>query len=54
VGLAIIHWLAYKKAFSTWWRVIPAWLYTVLLAIGMNIALFFLPQHHKAFIYFQF
>jgi alginate O-acetyltransferase complex protein AlgI len=53
-GLAIIHWLAYLKLFSTWWRVIPAWLYTVLLAIGLNIALYFLPQHHKAFIYFQF
>jgi alginate O-acetyltransferase complex protein AlgI len=53
-GLAVIHFLAYRKVFSTWWRVIPAWLYTVLLALGLNIALYFLPQHHKAFIYFQF
>lgn len=53
-GLALLHWLNYRKVFSTWWRVVPAWLYTVLLGIGVVIALYFLPQHHKAFIYFQF
>ena len=53
-ALALIHWLNYRKVFAVWWRQIPAWLYTTLLALGVAAALFFVPQHYKAFIYFQF
>jgi alginate O-acetyltransferase complex protein AlgI len=53
-GFAIIHWLGYKGYLATWWRRIPDWLYAILLGIGLAIALFFLPQRYKAFIYFQF
>jgi len=52
--LAVMHYLAYKGVFATWWRRIPAWLYTTLLALGVTVALQFVPQRFKAFIYFQF
>ena len=52
--LAVIHYLAHKGVFSTWWRRIPTWLYTTLLALGVAVALHFIPQRYKAFIYFQF
>jgi len=53
-GLAVLHWLASRRAFATWWRRIPDWLYAALLGCGLALALYFVPQHYKAFIYFQF
>ena len=53
-GLLILHGLASRGAFATWWRRIPDWLYAALLGIGLALALYFVPQHYKAFIYFQF
>ena len=54
VALAVIHWLASRQCFATWWRRIPDWLYAALLGVGMSIALAFKPLQYKAFIYFQF
>ena len=54
VALAVIHWLASRQCFATWWRRIPDWLYAALLGLGMSVALAFKPLQYKAFIYFQF
>jgi alginate O-acetyltransferase complex protein AlgI len=54
VVLAVLHWLASRQLFATWWRRIPDWLYAALLGIGLSIALAFKPLQYKAFIYFQF
>jgi alginate O-acetyltransferase complex protein AlgI len=53
-GLTVLHWLASRKIFTSWWRRIPEWAYAGLLGVGLGVALFFVPQHFKAFIYFQF
>ncbi len=54
VGLALIHYVNSRRWLSTWWQRIPQWLFSMLLAAGMTIALFFVPAKYKAFIYFQF
>ena len=54
LALAVIHYLAYRKVFATWWRQIPDWLYGFLLGVGLAVALYFVPAQYKAFIYFQF
>jgi hypothetical protein len=53
-GLAIVHWLNSRRAFSGWWRRIPDWAYSALLGVGVALALFFMPTKYKPFIYFQF
>jgi alginate O-acetyltransferase complex protein AlgI len=53
-GLAVVHWMNSRTLFATWWRRIPDWLYAALLGIGLAVALCFMPQQFKAFIYFQF
>jgi alginate O-acetyltransferase complex protein AlgI len=53
-ALVIIHWLASRKVFATWWRRVPDWAYAGLLGIGVAVALFLMPLRFKAFIYFQF
>jgi alginate O-acetyltransferase complex protein AlgI len=52
--LAVLHWLASRGTFATWWRRIPDWLYAALLGIGLSLALACKPLQYKAFIYFQF
>jgi hypothetical protein len=54
VVLAVLHWLASRGVFASWWRRIPEWLYAALLGIGVSLALAFKPAEYKAFIYFQF
>jgi alginate O-acetyltransferase complex protein AlgI len=54
LGLGVLHWLASRKVFATWWRRLPEWVYALLLGVGLGVALLFVPQHFKAFIYFQF
>jgi len=54
VALGVLHWLASRQVFATWWRRIPDWLYAALLGLGLAVAFYFVPQHYKAFIYFQF
>ncbi len=54
LALAVIHWLASRQVFATWWRRIPAWLFAAMLGSGTALALFFTPAKFKAFIYFQF
>jgi alginate O-acetyltransferase complex protein AlgI len=52
--LAAIHAMASRKMFATWWRRLPDWGYAAALGAGVSLALFFVPQKFKAFIYFQF
>ncbi len=54
VGLVLVHWLCSRKVFATWWRRIPDWAYSALLGVGVAVALFFIPEHYKPFIYFRF
>ncbi len=53
-GLALMHWLCSRGFLATWWRRLPDWAYSALLGVGVAIALFFVPEHYKPFIYFQF
>lgn len=52
--LGIMHFLNYKKVFSTWWRRIPDWSFAMLLGVAVAVAIFMKPVVFKAFIYFQF
>ncbi len=54
VALAVLHWLASRGFFATWWRGIPAHVFAALLGCGTALALFFAPEVFQAFIYFQF
>jgi alginate O-acetyltransferase complex protein AlgI len=54
LGLALIHWLAWRGVFATWWRRLPAWAFAALLGSGVSLAIFFVPAKYKPFIYFQF
>jgi alginate O-acetyltransferase complex protein AlgI len=54
LGLALIHWLAARGVFSTWWRRLPAWAFAAVLGCGVSLAILFVPAKYKPFIYFQF
>jgi alginate O-acetyltransferase complex protein AlgI len=53
-GLALIHWLCSRRYLAVWWRAIPDWAYSAILGAGVGLALFFVPDQYKPFIYFQF
>ncbi|MFO1076146.1 MAG: MBOAT family O-acyltransferase [Planctomycetota bacterium] len=53
-GLAAVHWLV-SRGTHLWLRPrIPAWLVTLLFGVLSAIALSFVPQQARPFIYFQF
>ena len=54
LALALVHWLASRQVFATWWRRLPDWAYAALLGFGVSLALAFKPLQYKPFIYFQF
>jgi alginate O-acetyltransferase complex protein AlgI len=53
-GLAVIHWLNWKRVFAEWWRGGPDWLFATGYGAGFAAVLLFVPQHYSAFIYFRF
>ena len=53
-GLALVHWLAARGLFATWWRRLPPWAFAAALGAGGALALVFVPAHTTPFIYFQF
>jgi alginate O-acetyltransferase complex protein AlgI len=53
-GLAVVHWLNWKRVFSRWWRRGPDALFAVGYGAAFAAALPFVPQHYSAFIYFRF
>lgn len=53
-GLALMHWLNYRRVFSTWWRRGPDALFAVGYGATAAVVLLFVPQKYTPFIYFQF
>ena len=53
-GLAVVHWLNYKRAFSDWWRRVPVLFFSAGYGAAAAIILLFIPQKIAPFIYFQF
>ena len=53
-GLALIHWLNYKRVFATWWRRLPAPAFAAAYGAGWAVVLLFTPAQYVPFIYFQF
>jgi alginate O-acetyltransferase complex protein AlgI len=53
-GLAVIHWLNWKRVFAQWWRRGPEWIFAAGYGAAFAAALLFVPQHYSAFIYFRF
>ena len=53
-GLALVHWLNFRRVFSDWWRRCPELAFAVGYGALAAIALFFVPVRYSPFIYFQF
>ena len=53
-GLTLVHWLNSRSLLSKWWRVLPEWLFSMLLGAGWALALTMKVVAYKQFIYFQF
>ncbi|MGI8891576.1 MAG: MBOAT family O-acyltransferase [Chthoniobacterales bacterium] len=53
-GLALIHWLNYKRVLATWWRRLPEPVFAAAYGAGWAIILLFSPAQYVPFIYFQF
>jgi len=53
-GLVLIHWLNYKRVFTTWWRRLPTPAFAAAYGAGWAIVLLFAPAQYVPFIYFQF
>ena len=53
-GLAIIHWLNYRRVFSTWWRAVPGPAFAAGYGLAFALVLPWVPARYAPFIYFQF
>ncbi len=53
-ALTVVHWLNSRSLLAKWWRVIPEWLFSMLLGGGWAVALYMKVVAYKQFIYFQF
>ncbi len=53
-GLAVMHWLNYKRCFSVWWRKLPDFVFATGLGSAAAIIVLFVPNKYAPFIYFQF
>ena len=53
-GLAFVHWLNFKRVFSTWWRSCPEPLFATAYGCMTAVILLFIPAKYAPFIYFQF
>jgi len=53
-GLALIHWLNYRRFFSTWWRRCPQLVFALGYGCLAEAIILFIPTKHVPFIYFQF
>ena len=53
-ALTFVHWLNSRSLLAKWWRVIPEWLFSLLLGAGWAVALTMKVVAYKQFIYFQF
>ncbi len=53
-SLVAVHWVAYKRWLSPYWRALPNWLACFLLGAGFALALQFAAKDYQPFLYFQF
>ncbi len=53
-GLAAIHWLNYRRVFSTWWRKCSGLAFALSYGCLAELILLFVPVKYAPFIYFQF
>ena len=53
-ALVAAHWIASRGFASRVWRRLPAWAFAAMLGALTALALAFVPEKFKAFIYFQF
>ncbi len=53
-GLAVVHWLNYKRVFASWWRRLPEPVFAAAYGGGWAVVLLFTPAQYVPFIYFQF
>jgi alginate O-acetyltransferase complex protein AlgI len=53
-GLALVHWLNFRRVFATWWRRLPAPLFALGYGCLSELILLFMPVKYAPFIYFQF
>jgi alginate O-acetyltransferase complex protein AlgI len=53
-GLAIVHWLNYRRTFSGWWRRGPDVVFAAGYGCVVALVLLFIPTRYSPFIYFQF
>lgn len=53
-ALAFVHWLNFRRVFSTWWRRAPDVLFAAGYGAAVALILLFIPQKYTPFIYFQF
>jgi len=52
--LVVIHWLNFRRVFSTWWRHCPEPVFATAYGILTAGILLFIPTKYAPFIYFQF
>lgn len=53
-GLALMHWLNYKRVFANWWRRLPQPIFAAAYGAGWAVVVLFIPAQYVPFIYFQF
>jgi alginate O-acetyltransferase complex protein AlgI len=53
-GLAMIHWLNYRRVFSSWWRRCPELVFAFSYGCLAEAIILFIPTKYAPFIYFQF
>ncbi len=53
-ALAFVHWLNYKRVFSTWWRRMPDYAFAAGYGATAAFVLLWVPAKYAPFIYFQF
>lgn len=53
-GLIFVHWLNFKRVFSTWWRVCPEPVFATAYGCMTAVVVLFIPMKYAPFIYFQF
>jgi alginate O-acetyltransferase complex protein AlgI len=54
IPLILIHWLAYRRAFTGWYRKLPDWAFASGIGVFVFLCFLLVPYNYEPFIYFQF
>ena len=54
LGLAAIHWVAYRRWLAGWWDRLPRWGFAVTYGVSAALTLTMVHPRAAPFIYFQF